>query len=136
MLQILTQKTKQALRELVKKQSIGGYTGQRRANASEGYEDIKRLRKAFKLIDTNNNGIIDRFELRVCLEKLRIEATASDVNQLFSMFDIDGSDGIDFSEFCSMLLGGERIEGGVTQECTRDTLSRRYRGGLLTIPDL
>ena len=125
MLSDLTNKVKVALKKMLAAgQSAGGYSQSRQIAKSKGYKDIAGLRKAFRRIDTNGNGIIDKFELRDGLQKLGVETTAYEQNLLFEIFDSDGNDGIDFSEFCSMLLGGERLNG------TASTLANRYTEGL------
>lgn len=54
-------------------------------------------------IDEDSNGTIDREELKKCLQKLQLHLTEEEVEDLFHSCDIDGSEGIQFTEFIVLL---------------------------------
>jgi len=57
------------------------------------------LQKAFKILDTNNDGMISKAELTVGLELIYGKNAVNEVDQIFDKIDIDGSGMIDYSEW-------------------------------------
>ena len=63
-------------------------------------EEKKDLEKIFKLMDKDGNGTLDRQEvLEGYEEHFGIQMTEEQVDAMFTAVDIDGSGGIDYTEF-------------------------------------
>jgi calcium-dependent protein kinase len=62
-------------------------------------EEMADLQKAFKILDTNNDGMISKAELTVGLELIYGKNAVNEVDQIFDKIDIDGSGMIDYSEW-------------------------------------
>jgi Ca2+-binding EF-hand superfamily protein len=62
-----------------------------------------QITDAFLKFDTDRNGTISAGEFRDTLYKLNIPLTEAQVHRVFSLFDADGSGGIDYQEFCEEL---------------------------------
>ena len=54
-------------------------------------EDMKDLQKAFKVLDTNNDGMLSRKEISVGFKKIYGNGAEMEVNKVFEAIDIDGS---------------------------------------------
>lgn len=64
------------------------------------------LMKAFKYFDMNNSGDVDSIEFKKAIEKIGIMIpTKSDLDQLFAIYDEDGSGAISYKEFTAALFG-------------------------------
>jgi calcium-dependent protein kinase len=57
------------------------------------------LQKAFKVLDTNNDGMLSKNELTVGYQRIYGEAAQDVVERVFEKVDIDGSGQIDYSEW-------------------------------------
>ena len=57
------------------------------------------LQKAFKVLDTNNDGMLSKYELTVGYQRIYGEAAQDVVDRVFEKVDIDGSGQIDYSEW-------------------------------------
>lgn len=57
------------------------------------------LQKAFKILDTNNDGMLSKQELTVGFELIYGENAANEVERIFDRIDLDGSGMIDYSEW-------------------------------------
>lgn len=59
--------------------------------------------RAFKVLDTNNDGMLSKEELLVGFEKIfdktDLETAVQEVDKIFRKVDIDGSGYIDYSEW-------------------------------------
>ncbi|KDP39372.1 hypothetical protein JCGZ_01129 [Jatropha curcas] len=66
-------------------------------------DGLKNIRGVFELYDEDANGIIDRGELKRCLQKLQLNLKEQEIEDLFHSCDIDGSQGIQFNEFIVLL---------------------------------
>ncbi|KAJ0034713.1 hypothetical protein Pint_25414 [Pistacia integerrima] len=64
---------------------------------------LKNIKGVFEHHDEDSNGIIDREELKKCLEKLQLSLKEQEIDELFDFCDIDGSEGIQFNEFIVLL---------------------------------
>lgn len=53
----------------------------------------------FEKIDLDGNGVIDIYELRVGLEKLKFKNIDKEVKRIFTQMDMDGSGEIDLAEW-------------------------------------
>ena len=62
-------------------------------------EEMADLQKAFKILDTNNDGMISKAELTVGLVLIYGKNAVNEVDQIFDKIDIDGSGMIDYSEW-------------------------------------
>ena len=57
------------------------------------------LQRAFKVLDTNNDGMLSKYELTVGYRMIYQEYAADEVERIFAKVDIDGSGQIDYSEW-------------------------------------
>ena len=55
--------------------------------------------QAFKAVDVDGSGLLDRDEIRALLESLGKRPTAADVDDAMSQLDADSSGEVDFDEF-------------------------------------
>ena len=78
------------------------------------------LQRAFKVLDTDNDGMISRAELTVGLQKLYHEGAEEEVEKVFSKVDIDGSGFIDYSEWVVATIDKEKL-------LTRDKLRAAFK---------
>lgn len=66
-------------------------------------EDMSDSQRAFKVLDTNNDGMLSKDELLVGFEKIfdrnDYEAAKEEVDRIFRKVDLDGSGFIDYSEW-------------------------------------
>ena len=67
------------------------------------------LQKAFKVLDTDNDGTLSRLELTVGLQKLYGDQAADEVEKIFAKVDIDGSGAIDYSEWVVATINKEKL---------------------------
>jgi len=67
------------------------------------YEDLMDLKAQFQTFDINQDGLIDFEELCSVLEEIGDESTEQTRQDLFSEMDEDGSGGIDFEEYLTLL---------------------------------
>ena len=72
-------------------------------------EDMIDLQKAFKVLDTDNDGTLSRAELTVGLQKLYGDSAADEVEKIFKKVDIDGSGFIDYSEWVVATINKEKL---------------------------
>ena len=68
--------------------------------SSQEYDEAMQ---AFKLFDTNNDGMISPEELKKAMATLNLETDPAKVEQLFKDLDKDGSGTIDYIEFANLL---------------------------------
>ncbi|CAF0945738.1 unnamed protein product [Adineta steineri] len=64
---------------------------------------IKELRQAFDLFDTDNSGGISVVELKQALGALGVKVTDQEARQMFSAIDIDKNGRIEFEEFADVV---------------------------------
>ena len=60
---------------------------------------MRVLRKAFKTIDLDNDGRLDRTELKRMLEKIDDQVDEQFINQVMMIADSDKDGKLDFEEF-------------------------------------
>jgi calmodulin len=65
-------------------------------------EDIKA---AFDEFDTDGSGAIDSSEIRNVCEKLGVDVSKSEIDDLIKSADADGDGKIQYSEFKNAILG-------------------------------
>eukprot|EP01052_Picozoa_sp_SAG31_P024735 SAG31_NODE_2124_length_6401_cov_2.039829_3_plen_879_part_00 len=62
--------------------------------------DLKKLRKLYDSVDTNNNGVLEMREFKkLAFKKLGFKGTEEEVEQSFKTCDADNSGNIDWNEF-------------------------------------
>lgn len=66
-------------------------------------EGLKEVRGVFEQCDEDSNGTIDHKELKNCLQKLNLQLTEDEIDDLFDYCDMDGTEGIQFNEFIILL---------------------------------
>ncbi|KAK9058468.1 hypothetical protein SSX86_023310 [Deinandra increscens subsp. villosa] len=66
-------------------------------------EGLEEIRGVFRQFDVDSNGIIDREELRKCFQKLQIDCTEQEINDLFESCDFGRNKGMKFKEFVVVL---------------------------------
>ena len=62
-------------------------------------QKIEEMKKAFKLMDKNNDGFITKDELKILLQKIGEDSSDEAVNKIFKITDVSGDDKIEFDEF-------------------------------------
>jgi len=67
------------------------------------YEDLMDLKAQFQTFDINQDGLIDFEELNSVLEEIGDESSEDTRQNLFNEMDEDGSGGIDFEEYLTLL---------------------------------
>eukprot|EP00286_Rhodomonas_abbreviata_P000279 CAMPEP_0181291404 /NCGR_PEP_ID=MMETSP1101-20121128/1948_1 /TAXON_ID=46948 /ORGANISM="Rhodomonas abbreviata, Strain Caron Lab Isolate" /LENGTH=1755 /DNA_ID=CAMNT_0023395791 /DNA_START=9 /DNA_END=5276 /DNA_ORIENTATION=- len=71
-----------------------------------GMEEDKlamRIEALFDSIDTDQSGVIDKYELKNALSALNIELRPRELQDMLMKYDVDGSGSIDFDEFLGMI---------------------------------
>lgn len=63
------------------------------------------VQQAFKAVDADGSGLLDRDEIRVLLESLGKRPTEADVDEAMAQLDADGSGEVDFAEFSCTFSG-------------------------------
>jgi len=68
-------------------------------------DELQELWSAFIMFDKDNNGEIDKEELKLAMSSLAGDAAPNEeeLDQLFDAADVDGNGVIDFSEFLTMM---------------------------------
>ena len=62
--------------------------------------DLKKLRKMYDSVDTNNNGVLEMREFKkLAFKKLGFKGTEEEVEESFKNCDVDNSGNIDWNEF-------------------------------------
>ncbi|CAM9713876.1 unnamed protein product [Choristocarpus tenellus] len=78
------------------------------------------VKDVFKQLDNNNDGRVDREEVREALQALVLPARAKDVDELFATFDLNQDGVILYDEFEALALhrryGVSRVWEGVLYE--------------------
>jgi len=67
------------------------------------YEDIMDLKAQFQTFDINQDGLIDYEELKSVLDEIGDESPEELRKDLFKQMDEDGSGGIDFEEYLTLI---------------------------------
>lgn len=62
--------------------------------------DQNETLEVFKTFDKNNDGFIDKQELKEALQMLKIEEDPEESDKLFEQVDKNGDNKINFTEFC------------------------------------
>ena len=74
---------------------------------------MAELRRAFKVLDTNNDGMLSKQEIIVGFEMLygegKAEFAAEEAERVFNKVDIDGSGQIDYSEWVVSTINKEKL---------------------------
>ena len=66
--------------------------------------DVKqRMQDLFAEFDTDNSGYIDREEMEAAFDRMGVRLSESEVSNLMSLADEDGTGEIDLLEFCSLV---------------------------------
>ena len=68
-------------------------------------ENVNEIRTVFKLFDRQekNNQEITKHEMVMFLNKLGVMPSKTEVDEMFNLFDANGSGKIDFTEFLSLI---------------------------------
>ena len=70
-------------------------------------EQLAELKKAFQVMDSNNDGVVTRDELMALLKGLGEEVTDEVVDEMIKIADDNGDGKIQFEEFCRAATSGE-----------------------------
>lgn len=62
-------------------------------------EQKQEIREAFELFDTDKDGFIDYYELKVCMRALGFEVKKANVLKILHDYDIEGTGKIGFDDF-------------------------------------
>jgi len=90
---------------------------------------ISRYEQMFRQYDASGDGSISREELEDMLQKLNINLTAIQIDEVIAEVDKDGSGEIEFDEFLSMMakLGGARKKIRPREYIDRETLDQYHQ---------
>lgn len=66
-------------------------------------ESLRKCKKIFEEFDEDSNGTIDREELHHCFQKLDVNFSEEEINDLFEACDMNEDMGIKFTEFIVLL---------------------------------
>ena len=72
-------------------------------------EDMVDLQRAFKVLDTNNDGMLSKAELAIGYQKLYGDQAAEEVEKIFQKVDIDCSGHIDYSEWVVATINKQKL---------------------------
>eukprot|EP00961_Rhodomonas_salina_P074929 1006072-Rhodomonas_salina.3 len=67
-------------------------------------DELKAVRDAFDLFDTDGGGTIDEFELRIAMRALGLSTNEHEVRKMFEEVDVDGSGQLEYEEFVKMMM--------------------------------
>lgn len=96
-------------------------------------EDMADSQRAFKVLDTNNDGMLTKPELTVGYEKLLGDEALEEVDKIFTKVDIDGSGVIEYSEWIVATIDLKKL---LTPEKLQDAFNLFDKDGGGTIsPD-
>jgi len=99
-------------------------------------EDVKLIKEAFDLFDSDKSGSISTFELKEALETIQLNSESATLKNIMENLDADKNGTVDFNEFISLLsakaaVGDTRDDlrkvfdlftGGKTNKITIETL--------------
>ena len=83
-------------------------------------EDMADLQRAFKVLDTNNDGMLSKYELTIGYQPIYGNDAADEVEKIFEKVDIDGSGQIDYSEWVVATIKKENL---LTKEKLQDAFN-------------
>ncbi|KAJ9568156.1 hypothetical protein OSB04_004122 [Centaurea solstitialis] len=66
-------------------------------------ESLRRCKVIFEQFDEDKSGAIDLKELKNCLDKLKVNFTNEEINEIFKTCDLNDDMGISFNEFIVLL---------------------------------
>eukprot|EP00005_Dracoamoeba_jomungandri_P001870 CAMPEP_0174257624 /NCGR_PEP_ID=MMETSP0439-20130205/6736_1 /TAXON_ID=0 /ORGANISM="Stereomyxa ramosa, Strain Chinc5" /LENGTH=159 /DNA_ID=CAMNT_0015340787 /DNA_START=24 /DNA_END=499 /DNA_ORIENTATION=- len=72
-----------------------------------GEGDEEDLREAFKVFDTDGDGLISPAELREVMNNLGENLTSDEIDEMIKAADANGDGQIDYEEFCSMIKAAD-----------------------------
>ncbi|KAM0952123.1 putative protein kinase CAMK-CDPK family [Dioscorea sansibarensis] len=73
-------------------------------------EEVEVIRDMFRLMDTNNDGVVTFEELKAGLQKVGSKLTEIEMKMLMEAADIDGNGVLDYGEFVAITVHLQRIE--------------------------
>ena len=68
------------------------------------------MKKVFKTFDSNGKGVLTQTKFRKALETLGFKLDINVFRQIFTLFDDDGNDRVDFNEFVEFVEKGDLSE--------------------------
>ena len=68
-------------------------------------DQAEELKKAFEVMDANNDGVVTKEELRTLLKGLGEEVTDEVVDEMIAIADENGDGKVDFQEFVKAAMG-------------------------------
>lgn len=71
-----------------------------------GARGIIGLKRIFKIMDDNGNGMLDQAEFQKALKDYRVQVTPEEAYVLFSIFDVNHDGNISYDEFLRGVIGG------------------------------
>lgn len=72
-------------------------------------EDMIEIQKAFRILDTNNDGMLSKYEMTVGYQRIYGDAASDEVEKIFEKVDFDGSGFIDYSEWVVATINKEKL---------------------------
>ena len=72
-------------------------------NINDTSKYLEDLKEAFRVIDTDNNGLINLKELGTAMRAFGFELNDSELQDLMKEYDKDGNNSLDLSEFIDLM---------------------------------
>ncbi|XP_066930098.1 uncharacterized protein [Clytia hemisphaerica] len=66
-------------------------------------DEEEETKLAFKMFDKDQNGFIDKEELKLVMASLGEQLTDDEIQEMMAEADLDGDGTIDYNEFCQMM---------------------------------
>lgn len=83
-------------------------------------EERNQCREAFEKFDKDNSGAISDWELKAMLASMGQDPSDEEIFDMIAAVDDDGSNEIDFKEFCAVILMQKQKESGDGESDTLD----------------
>jgi Ca2+-binding EF-hand superfamily protein len=70
-----------------------------------GVKGLIGLKRQFKLMDSDESGALDYGEFKKALDDYKVKSSDEETEQIFSIFDKNRDETINFDEFMDAILG-------------------------------
>ena len=64
-------------------------------------DQVKEMKKAFEVMDSNKDGFVTKDELKTLLKGLGEDVTDEVINEMLNIADTNGDGKVEFEEFCA-----------------------------------
>ena len=87
---------------------------------------FKDTRKAFKYVDLDNSGTVNRKEFEMAMTLMHLDLNEDDLDYFFKRCDVDGSGEVDYKEFVNGLTSQRDIHKVMKEPTSFATRTRKY----------